>query len=81
MLPFGLHSRRDPDTPTHANSEAYFFKQKYGSQIEVLYGGSVNEDNAKAFLQQENISGLLIGSASLNPQEFLKIVELSYGIY
>ncbi|QCI21030.1 triose-phosphate isomerase [Buchnera aphidicola (Hyperomyzus lactucae)] len=43
----------------------------------VQYGGSVNHSNAKEFLKQSDINGLLIGSASLNPQEFLKIIRIA----
>jgi len=66
-----------PDTPQNANEVAKLLKQKYGDDIEVLYGGSVTSENAKAFLQQENIAGLLIGRASLEPAEFIKIVEIA----
>jgi len=38
-----------------------------------LYGGSVNEDNAKIYLSSEQIDGLLVGTASLDPDHFLRI--------
>ncbi|MBI4039774.1 triose-phosphate isomerase, partial [Candidatus Daviesbacteria bacterium] len=69
----------NPDTPDNADSVAQTLLQK-NPNLEVLYGGSVTEENAKAFLQQDNISGLLIGGTSLDPEKFLKIVELSYNI-
>lgn len=68
----------NPDTPNNATNIAEAFKNKYGADLEILYGGSVNHENAKAFLQQKNINGLLIGTSSLNPEEFIKIVETSY---
>jgi len=40
-----------------------------------LYGGSVNEKNAYNYLKNEQINGLLIGSASLNPIGFYKIIS------
>ncbi|AYN24759.1 triose-phosphate isomerase [Buchnera aphidicola] len=43
----------------------------------VLYGGSVNALNAEDFLKQPDINGLLIGSASLKCEEFLKIIKIS----
>jgi triosephosphate isomerase len=46
--------------------------------VEVLYGGSVNVDNAKGFLRCEDITGLLIGGASLDPKQFLEIVQIAY---
>ncbi|QCI24378.1 triose-phosphate isomerase [Buchnera aphidicola (Muscaphis stroyani)] len=45
--------------------------------IIIQYGGSVNQLNAKMFLEQPDIDGLLIGSASLNLKEFFKIIEIS----
>lgn len=41
----------------------------------MLYGGSVKSDNAKELLEVEHICGLLIGGASLDFQEFKKIVS------
>ena len=41
--------------------------------VNVIYGGSVNCENAKSFFQQTNIDGALIGGASLNGKEFLDI--------
>lgn len=66
----------NPDTPGNANSVALMLKEKYDG-LEVLYGGSVTSNNAKGFLQQDNISGLLIGRASLEAGEFIKIVEIA----
>lgn len=66
----------NPDTPENANSIATVFKQKCGSELEVLYGGSVNSSNAKGFITQENISGVLVGNASLDAEEFIKICNL-----
>lgn len=69
----------NPDTPDNAGKVASILKAKSQEDVLVLYGGSVNSENAKAFLQQENLSGLLIGEASLDPEEFLKIVEIAHG--
>ena len=41
--------------------------------INIIYGGSVNCENAKNFYQQSNIDGALIGGASLNGKDFLGI--------
>lgn len=41
----------------------------------MLYGGSVKANNAKELLEIEHICGLLIGGASLDFQEFKKIVS------
>ena len=39
-----------------------------------LYGGSVNEYNSKDYLNEE-IAGLLIGNASLDPNQLIKIIR------
>tara|TARA_B100001750_G_C15468586_1_gene578482 strand:- start:635 stop:1390 length:756 start_codon:yes stop_codon:yes gene_type:complete len=41
----------------------------------VLYGGSVNSENAMEFLEHSDIQGTLVGGASLDPYEFAKIVD------
>jgi len=44
--------------------------------IKILYGGSVNSKNAKPYIAQANFQGLLIGGASLDSKEFVKIVKI-----
>ncbi len=46
-----------------------------GKDVRVLYGGSVETDNAKAYLALEGIDGLLVGGASLNYAKFAGIVD------
>lgn len=41
----------------------------------VLYGGSINSQNAKDYIYQAGFQGLLVGGASLNPKEFIDIVK------
>ena len=43
--------------------------------IKYIYGGSINENNAKTYLENENIDGLLVGTASLDPEKFYSIVS------
>lgn len=64
------------DSAENAEVVAKFFKQKYGDNLGVIYGGSVSSANAKSFISQPNISGVLIGNASLDPQEFIRICKL-----
>lgn len=63
------------DTPDMANKVAEVFKQKYGDRLEVIYGGSVTGQNVKGFITQENISGVLVGNASLNAEEFIQMCK------
>ena len=46
----------------------------------VLYGGSVNEDNAKNFFKEEFVDGALIGGASLDGRQFANIINIYNGI-
>lgn len=41
----------------------------------ILYGGSVNADNAKNISSLAHVDGLLIGGASLKPETFLPIIN------
>lgn len=69
-----------PDTPQNASLMINFIKnylQKTGFKNNfVLYGGSVNSKNILKFLKQENIDGVLVGSASVNVEEFKKIIQI-----
>lgn len=70
----------NPDTPENASLVARSLQDQYEGNLEVLYGGSITSANAKSFLTQENLIGLLIGQASLDPMEFLKIVKVAYTV-
>lgn len=65
----------NPDTPENNNRVAGILKGKYGQDLEVLCGGSVNSENIKACIDQQNIAGALIGNASLDAEEFVKICQ------
>lgn len=41
----------------------------------VLYGGSVNSRNAASYVKNAGIEGLLVGGASLNASEFIRIAD------
>ncbi len=71
------------DTPDHALSAALLIRKiignLYGSEwvadFPVLYGGSVTSENAYDFIAQSGISGALVGGASLELQNFIKIIK------
>lgn len=44
-----------------------------GEAVRILYGGSVNPDNAGSFFAMDNIDGALVGGASLDAQSFIAI--------
>ena len=61
------------ESPEQANEVAKTIKEKSEVSV-VLYGGSVTGENVQLFTGQNNISGVLVGGASLHPQQFLDII-------
>jgi triosephosphate isomerase (TIM) len=51
------------------------FGSEAGLRLRVQYGGSAKAANAAELLSQPDIDGLLVGGASLDPDEFSKIVQ------
>lgn len=51
------------------------FDRKIGLSVPIIYGGSVDEENAKQLMAAGEVDGLLIGRASLNPYVFTKILK------
>jgi triosephosphate isomerase (TIM) len=52
------------------------FGAEAANNVRILYGGSVNPDNAKSLMTQPEIDGFLVGGASLDPVSFAMIVNL-----
>ena len=70
-----------PDTPESALESIKvirdFLNTKYSILNTVyLYGGSVTSKNVVDFIEQKEIGGVLIGGASVNKEEFVKILSL-----
>ncbi|MGM0656367.1 MAG: triose-phosphate isomerase [Thermodesulfobacteriota bacterium] len=57
----------------------HLIKEKYtegmAAKIRILYGGSVKPENIKELMQIEDVDGALVGGASLNPEDFNKIIR------
>ena len=51
------------------------YNRRVVQEIRVLYGGSVNSKNTKEFIEEAKMDGLLIGGASLKPDEFIEIAK------
>ena len=47
-----------------------------GEKISILYGGSVNRNNAKELIKLNNVDGFLIGGASLDVEHFFDIYKI-----
>ena len=54
---------------------ATIYVQNVADGVIIQYGGSVKSKNAKELFTMSDIDGGLVGGASLDPEEFSKIVE------
>jgi triosephosphate isomerase len=74
-------------TPQQAHDAHVLIRRKlsqicgeaWAQKLAVQYGGSVEPENAAAFLGQHGVDGVLIGGASLKADEFLAIVNAGVG--
>ena len=71
-----------PDTPESAIESINIIKETLTlhfslSTFNFLYGGSVNSGNVAEFLAQKEIDGVLVGSASVDKEEFVKILSIA----
>ena len=64
-----------PDTPENAEEVAKKIKEKNPDVTDILYGGSVTSENVRSFTEKPDISGVLVGGASLDPAKFLEIIS------
>lgn len=54
-----------------------FIRKFVKPETRILYGGSVKSENSGAYIKDAGANGLLVGGASLNAEEFIKIVRSS----
>ncbi len=52
-----------------------FIRKFVPEKTRILYGGSVKSENSRAYIEEVGSNGLLVGGASLNAEEFVKIVK------
>jgi triosephosphate isomerase (TIM) len=69
-------------TPDQAEEAIAFIRALVGDRskeaaqaVRILYGGSVKSSNAAEIMAQPDVDGALVGGASLDADEFAKIVE------
>jgi len=68
------------DTPEEAEKIIKYIKEllrkthKIGG-VKVLYGGSVDKSDAREYMSQKSIDGVLVGRESLDSKEFQEIVK------
>lgn len=51
------------------------YNRKIADNTRILYGGSVKADNSGSYIKDAGTNGLLVGGASLNAEEFIKIIK------
>ena len=53
------------------------FSKDVAESVRIIYGGSVNSNNAKELFSQADIDGSLVGGASLKAEEFISICKIA----
>lgn len=51
------------------------FSSKAASNLQIVYGGSITSQSCKQIFKNKEISGALVGASSLDPKEFVKIIN------
>jgi triosephosphate isomerase len=54
------------------------YGDKASQDIRVIYGGSVDNNDARAYLALNGCDGVLVGAASLNYEQFCGIIDSAY---
>lgn len=54
---------------------ANLYSENASKNQKIIYGGSLTSETSKNILKNDDICGALIGGASLNPNEFIKIIS------
>jgi triosephosphate isomerase len=65
-------------TPEQAQQVHGFIRAElgeHGKDTQLLYGGSINADNAASLFSQPDIDGGLVGGASLEAEHFMNIAQ------
>ena len=77
------NTHHEPATPELAEKQhkyiraliAEIYNNDTAEKLRILYGGSVKPENVASFLKIPDIDGVLVGSASLNIQSFIQIIN------
>lgn len=56
---------------------AQLYSPSIAEKIRILYGGSVDINNAAQIMGQADIDGVLVGRAALDPEQFLSLVAIA----
>ena len=53
------------------------FNEEVSAQTRILYGGSVKPNNVDSLMAEKDIDGALVGGASLQAKDFIRIVQFA----
>ncbi len=57
---------------------AHLYGEKVAHRMRVLYGGSVDDNTVRGYIEIEGCDGALVGGASINPYKFAGIIEAAH---
>ena len=58
------------------NSLENLYSKEQADLVPILYGGSVNSNNAEELINVKSVNGFLIGGASLDVEKFVDIIKI-----
>ncbi|MCF6161307.1 MAG: triose-phosphate isomerase [Furfurilactobacillus sp.] len=72
-----------PASPDQIEEGCYLIRQtvadvyddEIADEVRVLYGGSVKPANINTIMQKQDVDGVLVGNASLQPESFLELIS------
>lgn len=77
------NSGAEVDNPKNASNSIDFIKNYIkdnfdtgSTQIDFIYGGSVNFDNVNGLILENNIDGVLVGGASVRKEDLSKLIDV-----
>jgi len=77
----GLSATADQAQTTIKGAVRDVLAHLYGSEdaqkVRIQYGGSVNPNNMRQFMEQPDIDGALVGGASLKVDDFTSLVQIA----
>jgi len=62
-------------TPQQAVEVHQMIRRQFAKPVTILYGGSVKADNIDTLMAEKDLNGVLVGGASLKPEEFARIIK------
>ena len=65
-----------PSSVAHTEKAIVALREVAGRDVTMLYGGSVDHNEAEKFVRSPLVDGLLVGGASLHASKFIDIVKI-----